>query len=357
MTPPTVLHLSNDRATGPHLSFGPAFAALTAGGLLRHEPVVPLALLGAGPDEAVRTIGRLAAQARPAVVLVQSPGAFPWQSADVAALLRAAGSPPVIFWEGDAWGGRKPLPAGAVAWLRHADAVYSVALGGQATLFGRHTSAPVRYIPQTVPDRLRTAEPVPPIEEALYDAVLIGGHYVRFGCFERVDDALDRKRAVKGVLRLPGMRAALHGHGWKGPAAHGPLPFDQQVRAIREGRLSFNWDHFRRYPGSCSNRLPISLYAGRPHITSRVRGVDWLPGPKQGLHQADTPAEVVDTVRELLRREPAELHRAGLAGHHWVRDRLTNENALRHMLAGPLGIDRPPAEPWQAIAAMDTAAV
>ncbi|WP_329119646.1 glycosyltransferase family protein [Streptomyces sp. NBC_01465] len=353
---PTVLHLSNDRTEGPHLSFGPAFASLAAQGALHHVPAVPLALLHQGREHALRDLTRIAAATRPTVLLVQSPGAFPWTPQDVAALVRAAGSPYTVLWEGDAWGGRKPLPPATAAWLAHCDAVFSVATGEQATLFARHTSAPVRYIPQTVPDRLRTDEPVPPLESAAYDAVHIGGSYVRFGLLERIDDALDRRRAITAVRRLPGVRTAVHGAGWRGPGAHGPLPFEHQVRTIRTARLSVNWDHFRRYAGFCSNRLPISLYAGRVHITSRVLDAPWLPGPEAGLHQVETPSEVADRVRELLSWDPALLHRAGLAAHDWVRDRLTNENALRHMLGPSLGLTPTAAEPWRTLAAAEAPA-
>ncbi|MEV0090187.1 hypothetical protein [Streptomyces sp. NPDC050738] len=346
MTPPLVLQLSNDRAAGPRPSFGPAFAALAAAGELRHTAAVPLALLPMGREPALRALTRIAAATRPDVVLVQSPGSFPWLPDDVAALLRAAGSPHVVLWEGDAWGGRKPLPAGTAAWLAHADAAFSVALGEQAALFARHTRAPVRYIPNTVPGHLCTDAPVPDLESAAYDTVHIGGSYVRLGLFERVDDARDRRRAVAAVRRLRGVRTAVYGAGWRGAGALGPLPFDRQVHTIRTARLSFNWDHFRRHPGFFSNRLPISLYAGRVHVTSRVLDAPWLPGPEHGLHQVATPGELASRTRELLSSDPGQLHRAGLAAREWVQDRLTNENALRHMLTGPLGIPAPPADPW-----------
>ncbi|SDK51122.1 glycosyltransferase family protein [Streptomyces indicus] len=358
MVPPTVLHLTNDARPELHLSFGEAFAALAADGLLTHVPVAPVALLARhrGRAEALAEIHRVAEQARPAVLFVQTPGRFPWTGEDVARLLRRLGSPQVLLWEGDAWGGRKPVPQGLAAWLRHADTVFSVSLGAQAEVFGRHTPRPVRYVAQTVPERLVTDDPVPPPSDAAYDVMHIGGRYLRLGVFERVDGARQRGRLVRALQRLPGCRFAVHGSGWRGPGALGPVPFDDQVRALRRARISVGWDHFAGRTGYFSNRLPISLYAGRPHVTVRPPGATWLPGPEHGLHLVDSPAEAVATVAALLRTDPAALHATGLAAHRWVVDRLTNLNALRHMLGSHLDVPPPPADPWQAIAAMDRAA-
>ncbi|MFE9643713.1 hypothetical protein ACFYO0_06115 [Streptomyces sp. NPDC006365] len=355
MTAPVVLHLSNDRKLGPELSFGRAFAALAADGRLIHVPLVPAALLDAGREAALREVRRAAQEARPDLLFVQSPGNFPWTEDDVAGLLRALGSPVVVLWEGDAWGGRKPVPSSMIYWLRHADTVFTSGLGVQAELLGRYTARAVQYVAQTVPQRLWDTGPVPPPDDALYDVMHIGNCFVRFRVLERLDGARERRRFVRSLQRLPNCRFAVHGHGWTGHGVLGPIPFDRQVEALRTARLSVSWEHCPGRDGYFSNRLPISLYAGRPHVTTRPLNTPWLPGPEQGLYLADTPDEAVGLVRELLRDDPATLHRAGIAGHNWVRTRLTNLNALRHMLSWHLDVPPPPADPWAAIAAMEAA--
>ncbi|MER7169946.1 glycosyltransferase family protein [Streptomyces mesophilus] len=356
MAPPTVLHLTNDTRPDVHLSFCEAFRALAADGLLTHVPLAPLALLNAGREEADAEMLRIAEEARPDLLFVQSPSRFPWTGEEVAALLRRLGSPTVVLWEGDAWGGHKPVTRSLAAWLGHADAVFSVAVGAQARLFGRYTRRPVRYIAQTVPGRLWTDDPVPGPEHAEDDVLHIGGRYLRLGLLERVDGARQRDRLVRSLRRLPGCRFATYGSGWRGPGALGPLRFDDQIRALRGARMSVGWDHYRGYAGFFSNRLPISMFAGRPHVAARPAETSWLPGPECGLHLVGTPAQAVARVTELLRADPAELHTAGVAGHDWVRSRLTNLNALLHMFSSYLDVPAPPADPWQAIAAMDTAA-
>ncbi|WP_369777323.1 hypothetical protein [Streptomyces sp. R33] len=359
MSSPTVLHLTNDREPpGPGLSFGGAFRALAVDGALTHVPLAPAALLAAGRAAALAEIRRAAERARPEVLFVQTPGNFPWTEADVADLLRRLGSPIVVMWEGDPWGGRKPVLPSMEPWLRYADTVFTPGLGIQALLLGRYTRRPVRYIPQTVPHRLWDDGPVPGVDATAHDVMHIGSCFVRFGVFERIDGARERQRFVRSLQRLPGCRFAVHGHGWRGRGALGPVPFDHQVDALRTTRISANWDHFPGRDGYFSNRLPISLFAGRPHVTTRPLNTDWLPGPECGLHLVDSPAQAVDRVTELLRADPAQLHAAGLAGHTWVRTRLTETNALRHMLTRHLAsVPAPRADPWQEIAAMDAVSV
>lgn len=353
MTAPVVLHLSNERALGPDLGFGSDFADLADEALLSHVPVTPLTFLAQGKQHALREVSRIAEEARPDLLFLQSPNTFPWSDADVTQLLRRLGSPPVVYWEGDPWGGRKPLSDSSKAWLRHADTVFSVGLGAQADLLGRHTKRPVRYVCHVAPAHLRVSGPVPPIGDAVHDVMHIGGCYMRFGLFEGVDGARERRSLVRRLDRLPDCRVAVYGPGWRGPNALGPLPFAEQVPALRRSQVSVGWEHFRGRYGYFSDRLPISLYAGRPHVTSRPPGVTWLPGPDQGLHLVDSLDEAVTRVRDLLRTDPAELYATGLAAHHWVRSRLTTLNALSHMLRSHIAVPPPPADPWEAIAAMD----
>ncbi|MFB7864692.1 hypothetical protein [Streptomyces sp. NPDC056069] len=347
MTPPLVLQVANERVLGPSSRFVRAFGLLASDGLLRHTVVSPLAVLGEGRETALRRLHAEVGELRPAAVFVQSPGAFPWTDEDVRALLSLLGDPPVVFWEGDAWGGRKQLTPASQAWLGAADRVHSVALGPQAALLRRHSRASVRYVPHVLPLSFDDT-PVPSPGEAVDDVVAMGNCYVRFGCWERVEGGLDRARMVRGLRRLPGCRLSVYGTRWRGRGARGPAPFPRQVDVLRQGRITAGWDHFSGYPRYFSDRLPIALYAGRPHVTSRQPGLDWLPGPGTGLHLCATPGAAVSAVQRLLATADDELHAAGLRGHAWVRDRFTDREALLHMLGGLVALPLPPADPWQA---------
>ena len=62
---------------------------------------------------------------------------------------------------------------------------------------------------------------------------------------------------------------------------------------LQRSRLTACINHYPDYPGNFSDRLAISLYAGRVHVTNRTPGAHWLPGPDHGLHFAETPARAV----------------------------------------------------------------
>ncbi|MBO0511747.1 glycosyltransferase family protein, partial [Streptomyces beijiangensis] len=315
-----------------------AFAALAAEGHLTHTVISPRA---DGLARAVATAG----EAAPRLVFVQTPGSFPWREGQVRDLLRLLGSPPVVFWEGDAWGGSKQLPPAARAWLRHADAVFSVAVGEQKALLGALAPGRIDYVPNVLP--LPSAEPpadTPPSD----DIAFIGNRYLRFGLLERVVGNRDRARLVHGLQRLPGTRTRVYGRGWRGPGARGPVPFAEQVPVLRRARVTAGWDHYNHHHGYYSDRLPIALSTGRNHINSRQPGLDWLPGPDHGLHLADTPEAAVELARCLLRADPQALAAAGARGSAWVRERLTEREALLHMLSRHLPLPAPPDDPWAA---------
>ncbi|WP_157902977.1 glycosyltransferase family protein [Streptomyces jeddahensis] len=347
--------MTNDRVLDHNVSFGRGFAALCQEGLIRHHAVAPSAdALRHGPARALRELADVAGEIRPDVMFVQPIGSLPWTDDYLAALLRRAGSPHTLFWEGDAICEDKARRSHRLVWYRASDTVCATGLGATRRVLSRFTRRSPRYVPNVVPGRLLTPAPIPPIAEAVHDAVQIGGLYLRFGLYEGVAGARERRRTVQGVRRLPGCRTAVYGTGWRGRGALGPLPYDAQVSTLRRARFSFSWSHFPGRLGEFSDRLPISMYAGRPHIGTRPGPVGWLPGRDQGLLLADSPAEAVALARELLGTDDATLDAMGRALHEWVRDRLTERNALLHMLGPILGLPAPPADPWDAITAMET---
>ncbi|MER7169943.1 glycosyltransferase family protein [Streptomyces mesophilus] len=334
--PPLVLQLSNDvRDDGPDGSFARAFAALTAEGLVRHRSLAPAVT----PLD----LRRLAREERPSLVLVLSPQSRPWSSRQVDETLRVLGDPPVVVWDGDAWGGLfKPLRKSNLRWMRRAGAVFSVAAGRQQQMLHDATGVPVHYLPNAAPARFCADRQDPgPVSSQV---TFLGTRRTFCGVQLLPDDG-ERVALVRQLARLDGCELAVHGRGWRGPYARGPVPFTEQLDAMRRGLVTTGWTRYRSYTGYASDRLAISLCAGRVHVTSRQPGLDWLPGPEDGLHLADTPEEAADTVRQLLAEEPEELLARGARGRAWVREHLTETHVLRHILAPHLGIAAPPA-PW-----------
>ena len=65
-------------------------------------------------------------------------------------------------------------------------------------------------------------------------------------------------------------------------------------------------------PDYNSDRLAISLMAGRPHVTMRCPGGEWLPGEDAGPFQEASPRLVHDRVRNLLDLDPLVTYQMGL---------------------------------------------
>ncbi|MFF1342953.1 hypothetical protein ACFVYT_34625 [Streptomyces sp. NPDC058290] len=339
-TTPLVLQISNEpEPSGPRTRFARAFEDLADAGLLRYACAVPAA-------------GDQLPSSRPDLVFVQSPQSYPWTNRHVRKWLRTAGEPPVVVWEGDAWGGlTKPLRGRNLAWMRAAVEVFSVAAGGQAAMLRRACGRPVRYVPHVAPLHLLAAPRGP--EPAAGGVTLVGKRLTYLG-IELIPDDRERALFVAELRKVAGPRLAVYGTGWRGPCARGPVPFPEQLTVMEGALISAGWDRYRKHTGYFSDRLPIAMCAGRVHVTSRQPGLGWLPGPDRGLHLMDTPRAAAGRVRELLRRDPEELLVQGRWMSEWARARLTERQALLHMLSPyiPL-LPAPPTDPWAGLAALD----
>jgi hypothetical protein len=144
------------------------------------------------------------------------------------------------------------------------------------------------------------------------------------------------------------LRLAVYGPGWRGHGALGPLDFRQQTNAIRRGLISANWDHFPSHESYASDRLAISMLAGRVHVTTAHRNMNWIPGTLRGVRFARSPGHVCSQVEELLASPTEEVLAAGAEAHRWARGRLSDEMTARFMLGA---VDRRflsslPQNPW-----------
>ncbi|MEU4133869.1 hypothetical protein [Streptomyces wuyuanensis] len=355
MSAPVVLHLNNEGKLTPRSRFTGAFRRLQAGGFLVHVPKAPRAeLIRGGRHAALAALEDGILQYRPDVIFVQSPHGFPFSYEDVTRLLRLAGSPLVVYQEGDAWGRNKRLPLSSRSWLRVADAVFSVAGGAQLAMLRSIARKQVRYVPHTLPLDCFPEQDcsAPPGERAAFDVVTIGNSVVRARIVPRLPGAGDRARVVRGLGRLD-CRFGAFGLGWHGPYARGPVPFERQIAVLHSARMSVGWDHYGKYPGYFSDRLPICGAAGRVHVGQYRPGMGWLPGAPDGLHLVRTPRDVVERVKTLLHSEQRELDSAGERLRRWMRSRLTDLQSVQFMLGQFMPLPTPPADPWQQIAAWE----
>ena len=243
------------------------------------------------------------------------------------ASLKAIGSKPRFVWHDPDPYGRfiKPVDATMKAALAESDMAVLVGLGYLAEHVRRAGAKRVLFAPHSYDD-VRFAQPWQPTLERTHDAVMIAN----LPCLKRVPflylpGGRNRKVLSRAFHAAYGDRYAVFGsgQGWKGePYCKGRIDFDQQESTIRSAWLSVNWGQFDAIPFYSSDRLPISLAAGVPHITNRQRGYEHLFPAPRGLYFVDSPAEALDVADHLLSLPRERLVEIGQHGAAYARERL-----------------------------------
>jgi len=127
----------------------------------------------------------------------------------------------------------------------------------------------------------------------------------------------------------------------------GHLPYQDQVKAMRQALITVNWDHFPHLESYYSDRLPISMLAGRVHVTTKHPRTSWLPGQEDGLILVENERDVVHVLEELLGQTPEELLRLGQRANAWAVERVSDVEAMRFMLSAvSSNVAVAPADPW-----------
>lgn len=350
----------HDPRVKPIIGLRDFFEKLTEEGeLAAYDAAAPLYLQGKyGHEKSVSEILRLAAEIKPTVLLVTHPTLFGHDRDTIRRFMKAANDPVVLYLEGDAWGGRlmRPLSESMCAWLATADVVFTVSLGGQVDVLKKAGARDIRFAPQVFchvmfAEAVSGALPETPIK---HDVVVIASNHGRIAGLSRMPGVRGRYRLARRLQRQRSLDLALYGAGWKGRGARGLLPFPDQITAIREGLMSANWDHYPHYEGFASDRLPVSMLAGRAHVTTHHSGLEWLPGPEAGVFQERSVSAVVRRVRELAEAPREDVLARGAAAHEWARARLSTRELGRYMLSA---VDERfsaslPSDPWRQVAEM-----
>lgn len=143
-----------------------------------------------------------------------------------------------------------------------------------------------------------------------------------------------RHRLVRRMNARFGEKFALYGSGWdQYICSKGKVSWLEQEKAIRKAQVSVNWDHFDTIPYYCSDRLPISLAAAVPHVTSYHHGYEHIFGRVPGLYFAKSPAECVDLVEWLISRPQAELDDEGQGAREWCFAHLEAEKIFGQIIS------------------------
>ncbi|MDT4289250.1 hypothetical protein RO575_06755 [Methylomonas sp. MO1] len=289
---------------GPRMAFEKlhrenAFSAYTAYSyLVRQKALSSHAEALAELLEAARTF-------RPDIIFIQHPGnSYPMDREYLQQLKRIPSSPKLVLYEEDPYGHFvKRLNATISAVLAESDMCFLGGTGYLAELAYKAGAKFVRYAPHSYDSR-RFGTPWQPTLSRKADAVMIAN----LPCLKRIPwlfmpGGRSRKIAAQALYKQLGERFVLYGagQGWQGePYCKGRIAFDKQGEAIRDAWMSVNWGQFDKIAMYSSDRLPISLACGVPHITNYQPGYEQVFNDIPGLFIIKHPLEVADVALYIL---------------------------------------------------------
>jgi hypothetical protein len=263
----------------------------------------------------------------PDVIFIQHPGNnYPMDREYLFRLKNLPSKPKLILYEEDPYGHYiKPLKATINAVLAECDMCFLGGTGYLSDLAHRSGAKKIRYAPHSY-DNQRFGSPWKPSLRRQYDAVMIAN----LTCIKRIPwlfmpGGRNRKRTAQTFFKYFGDRFALYGagQGWSGEAyCKGTIAFEKQGDVIRNSWMSVNWGQFDRIAMYSSDRLPISLACGVPHITNFQPGYNHVYANIPGLFIINSPQEALDVGIYLLSLTIDQRNELGYQAAEYARKNL-----------------------------------
>jgi hypothetical protein len=288
------------------------------------------------------------------VLIVLTPKKFPANQSEFEHILRAIGTRPVLYLEGDAWARknqRKSITEQMGWWMSISEIVFSPAGEPQSSIFLENGAKKLLFIPPTYCHiQFAEAEKTPPKElnsTDFFDFTMISNNTARIPFISGLPGSSKRWELASRVHFNSKHTKNIFGYNWPKSWSKGYLDYKEQIFQIRLARLSLNWDHFDQYESYASDRLPISLLAGRVHITSKHPNMNWCPGEMVGLFEEKSPREIIERAKFLLALGNPKLSKIGIEGHRWTKNRLSHRESARYIMSILFSnIKKPPSDPW-----------
>lgn len=297
----------NETESNPHVDVRNALQVLTSRKVIAGYEVFPfLARLEAGlkPNEVIRELVQRAANFQPTAILWAHTASLSVTKDHLGLIRHKCNNPAFGYWDGDLYEAPyKRLPAEVVQLASSCDVVFAQGFGPMTEGLAAAGCADIRFVPGTT-DEWRFGKRHAGSPE--FDVVLIGNNASSRLPWRRMPGARWRAKIVKLFERKLGRRFAVFGHGWRGPSAQGPLPFEKQSEAYGNGRvaLGVNNLHASYY---FSNRLPIAMSSCVPVVYNYEQGFESLfPAESGCLFYRDT-REAWDLTHKLLSGKPDRL--------------------------------------------------
>ena len=333
-------YVPNETTEGDQVGPRKAFSALyREGALSAYTAYSYLVERQRAPDHA-HALERLYAAVvafQPDVIYFQHlNGSYPVDSAYIRRL-KGIGSRPRFVWHDPDPYGRfiKPIDSVMKAALAATDMAVVKGLGYFSAAVRRAGAGRILFAPESFDDERFARGAIASNTRAL-DAVMVAN----LTCLKRVPflfmpGGRERKKTAQLMHGAFGNRFAVYGagQGWQGTRyCRGPIAFERQEEVIQSAWISVNWSQFDEIPFYFSDRLPISLVAGVPHITNYQRGFEHVLGDASGAFFVHSPAEALDVADYLLSLPRERLIEIGEAGRAYAFERLNATRVYRDIV-------------------------
>lgn len=331
-----LLYLPNESVRGDQCGPRDAFDGMVKDGVLSHCFVFSYlceARENRNDPVTLQKLYEVVCRFQPDVIFWQHVGKFPVTREFIEKLKRVDPRPTLVYHEGDVFGKWTKRPTEAMKVLASAaDLVFLVGLGDLAQWFAKCGAQKVLYAPHSV-DTVRFGKPWEPTLSRDFDAVMIGNRLTSRVPFFRIPGAREREKLALKLGERLGGRFAVFGRGWDGFGfSQGAIPFHEQENVMRKSWVSISWDHFDQTPFYFSDRLPISLLSGVPHVTNYQPGYEKIFSDGRHVYLANSVDNAVDGVLFLLSQPRHTLIEWGRQAREWAGQRLTSKVVYRGMV-------------------------
>ena len=144
-----------------------------------------------------------------------------------------------------------------------------------------------------------------------------------------------RKQTAQALYKHLGNSFALYGtgQGWETETyCKGPINFNKQDEVIRDAWMTVNWGQFDEIAMYASDRLPISLACGVPHISNYQTGFEHIFNNIPGLFIIKSPKEVVDVALYILSLTVEQRNELGYKSAEYAKTHLEATVVYKNMV-------------------------
>ena len=236
--------------------------------------------------------------------------------------------------ERDAYGRfTKRLPKELLSLSKNCDVTFLSSSGGWLfEQFKARNKNQVVYLAQGCDD-IHFGQEKQPKAKKLYDVVMIGNLLKSRLPFHSMPGVNKRELIAKALYKRHGKRFAVFGLGWeKYPFSAGTVPFFEQEKILHSSNLSVGVDHFLNYDQYYSDRLPIALFSGVPHLSWQTPKLNLLFKEGEHIYYYKSIEESVSVSDAILSGKFENADRMALDASALIRENYTEVVRMKKLI-------------------------